>query len=405
MIQIAERSPSPSAHNAARKTSGEPPALFSLAFRPFFLAGSLWAALCVALWIGMLHGQLTLPSRLDPLNWHIHEMLFGWVMTAIAGFLLTAIPNWTGRTPIRGALLAALAGTWLLGRIASTVSALLPLWLALLAELAFPLALCSLAWREIIAGKNRRNLPMPLPVALLGVADLLMMLRAEGLDLPAGLDWRLALVAVCILMSVIGARIIPAFTRNWLLARRSKVQTASSRWLDISATASLHTALLAWAWAPQQAIIGALLLAAAALNLARLLRWRGHATLAEPLLVVLHLGYLWLIAGVALLGLSMVGMDGLQVAAIHALTAGAMGTLVLGVMTRVSLGHTGRALQADRSTTAIYVSISAAAGCRIAATLTAGNSWWLGLSAVCWSLAFLLFVLRYGPLLSRPRLR
>ncbi|MBG7621185.1 NnrS family protein [Herbaspirillum sp. AP02] len=400
MIQISVRSSTSTSSKPG--PADTPPALFSLGFRPFFLAGSLWAALCMVLWIGILHGHLVLPTHFDALNWHIHEMLFGWIMAAIAGFLLTAIPNWTGRAPLRGGVLAILAGLWLLGRVVGTVSALLPLWLAALAELLFPLALCTVAWRDIIAARNRRNLPMPMPVALLAVADLLMYLRAGGVDLPPGLDWRLALVAVCILMSVIGARIIPAFTRNWLTARRSPVQVNSDRWLDIAATASLHATLLAWACLPRASAVGGLLLVAATLNLARLARWRGDATLAEPLLAVLHLGYLWLIAGVSLLGLSLLGLPMLEIGAIHALTAGAMGSMVLGVMTRVSLGHTGRALRADRSTVAIYASISAAAGCRIAATFFSSN-WLLSLSALCWTLAFLLFVLRYAAVLSQPR--
>lgn len=400
MIQISVRRSAPTSSKPG--PADTPPALFSLGFRPFFLAGSLWAALCMVLWIGILQGHVVLPTHFDALSWHIHEMLFGWIMAAIAGFLLTAIPNWTGRTPVRGTLLAVLASLWLLGRVVGTVSALLPLWLAALAELLFPLALCTVAWRDIIAARNRRNLPMPLPVALLGMADLLMYLRVGGVDLPPGLDWRLALVAVCILMSVIGARIIPTFTRNWLTAHRSPLQVTSHRWLDMAATASLHATLLAWACLPRATAVGALLLLAAALNLARLLGWRGHATLAEPLLAVLHLAYLWLIAGVALLGLSLVALPTLEIGAIHALTAGAMGSMVLGVMTRVSLGHTGRALRADRSTIAIYAAISAAAGCRIAATFISGN-FLLTISAACWSLAFLLFVLRYAAVLSQPR--
>jgi uncharacterized protein involved in response to NO len=377
--------------------------LLTLAFRPFFLFGSLWAAVCVALWTVMLHGGLLLPSRFDPLSWHIHEMLFGWILAAIAGFLLTAIPNWTGRPPVRGALLGALAAVWLAGRISGALSQFMPWWLAAALDIAFPVLLCTLAWREIIAGGNRRNLPMPIPVAVLGAASLLMHLRQAGFAIPDGLGWRLALAAVSILMAVIGARIIPAFTRNWLAARRSPILPASTRALDVAATATLHAGLLAWAVLPQLRMIGILLIAAAALNLWRLWRWAGCAALAEPLLAILHLGYGWLVAGAALLGVSQLGAPGLQVAAVHALTAGAMGTMVLGVMTRVSLGHTGRPLAADRMTTWIYAAISAAALLRIAAALMPAPRL-LSLSAACWTLAFALFALRYAPLLLRPRL-
>ncbi|MBP0597778.1 NnrS family protein [Herbaspirillum sp. LeCh32-8] len=383
-------------------------ALLTLAFRPFFLLGSLWAAVSIILWMGMLHGGLILPSRFDPLSWHIHEMLFGWILAAVAGFLLTAIPNWTGRPPVRGAMLGALAVVWLLGRIVGAVSLYLPWWLAAAVDVAFPAMVCTLAWREIVGAGNRRNLPMPIPVALLGVASLLMHLQQAGVDLGIpiadGLGWRLAMAAVSILIAVIGARIIPAFTRNWLTAKRIQAQPTGSRALDIAATATLHGGLLAWAMLPQVRAIGLLLLAAAALNLWRTLRWAGRATLGEPLLAILHLGYLWLVAGAALLGLSQLGMAWLQVAAIHALTAGAMGTMVLGVMTRVSLGHTGRPLAADRMTTGIYIAVSAAALCRIGAALLPAPLL-LSASAACWTLAFLMFVARYGAVLLQPRLR
>ena len=162
-----------------------------MAFRPFFLMAGVWSAVALAGWVALLAMGLTLPSRFDPLTWHIHEMLFGFVLAAIAGFLLTAIPNWTGRAPVSGLPLAALATLWLAGRLACFISASVPLWLAAATDLAFPFVLCAVAAREIIASRNWRNMPMPVPIAVLGIADLLMYLEVAGFSVPAGLGWRL----------------------------------------------------------------------------------------------------------------------------------------------------------------------------------------------------------------------
>ncbi|MGH7092511.1 MAG: NnrS family protein, partial [Stellaceae bacterium] len=184
------------------------PAVLTYAFRPMFLAAGGWATVAIAVWLAMLLGYLRLPTRFDPLAWHIHEMLFGFVMAAIAGFLLTAIPNWTGRLAVRGRPLALLAGLWLLGRIACLISADLPVWLAVAADLSFPVVLLAVAAREIIAGRNWRNLPMTAPLAVFIIADLLMHLVSLGLPIPSGLGWRLGLVAPLLLISVIDGRII-----------------------------------------------------------------------------------------------------------------------------------------------------------------------------------------------------
>src|SRR5664279_1142864 len=157
-----------------RASARSSPAVLTQGFRPFFLAAGLWSIAALAIWIVMLATGSTLPSRFDPLNWHIHEMLFGFVIAAIAGFLLTAIPNWTRRLPINGRPLALLVGLWLLGRLVCLVSALVPFWLSAAADLSFPVVLVVVAAREIIAGRNWRNVPMVLPVTVLGVANLLM---------------------------------------------------------------------------------------------------------------------------------------------------------------------------------------------------------------------------------------
>ena len=263
-----------------------------------FSPPGLWSAVALALWIVMFVTGTAVPSRFDPLTWHIHEMLFGFVMAAIAGFLLTAIPNWTDRLPVSGGPLALLAGLWLLGRIACLVSALVPAWIAVAADLAFPVALVGVVAREIVAGRNWRNLPMVAPVSVLGIANLLMHLEADGVAVPSGLGWRLGLAAVIVLISVVAGRIVPSFTRNWLAKRPGSDLPAGHGWIDRVALGILHAGLIGWAFLPEFRPVGLLLLLGAALNLWRLLRWRGIATTAEPLLLVLHVGYAWLVLGV-----------------------------------------------------------------------------------------------------------
>jgi uncharacterized protein involved in response to NO len=379
------------------------PTFLTHGFRPFFLAAGLWSASALLLWIVMFTTGSTIPSRFDPLAWHIHEMLFGFVMAAVAGFLLTAIPNWTGRQPVSGAPLTLLAGLWLLGRISCLISALLPPWLAIVADLSFPLVLAGVVAREIVAGRNYRNLPMTAAVTGLAIANLLMHLEAAGVPLPAGLGWRLGLAAVIVLISVVAGRIVPSFTRNWLAKRRDIDLPVGNEWIDRAALSILHVGLFSWALFPAFRAVGALLLLGAAFNLWRLLRWHGSATVAEPLLLILHIGYAWLVLGATLLGLALLNLNVPQSAAIHALTAGAIGTMILAVMTRVTRGHTGRALSADRGTVAIYLLVNIAAITRVVAAV--GGAWTMPLlvaSAILWIGAFVLFVSLYGPMLLLP---
>ncbi|GGF43457.1 protein NnrS [Aliidongia dinghuensis] len=376
------------------------PVVWAQGFRPFFLATAFWAVFALAVWIGMLETGTALPSRFDPLSWHIHEMLFGFVMAGVGGFLLTAIANWTHRPPVHGLALALLALAWLIGRIACMVSSLLPSWQAVALDLAFPAALLATAAHEIVAGRNWRNLPMLLSVAVLGVANLLMHLEATGAAVPAGIGWRLGIAAMVVLVSVIAGRIVPTFTRNWLTKRGATVLPPERGLIDRSALGTLHAGLIGWALWPAFAPIGALLLGAAALNAWRLARWRGLATRAEPLLLILHVGYGWMVAGTALLGCSILADTVPETAALHTLTTGAFGTMILAVMTRATLGHTGRALTASRWTVGIYAAVTLAALSRIAAALGWGpDRVVLDLSATLWGIAFCLFLACYGPML------
>jgi uncharacterized protein involved in response to NO len=375
----------------------------SYGFRPFFLAAAGWSAIAIGLWIAMLTAGLRLPTRFDPLSWHIHEMLFGFVLAAVAGFLLTAIPSWTGRRPVSGALLGSLVGLWLLARIDAMACEWVAPWLAIAIDIGFPLALAVVVAREIISARNRRNYPIIALVVVLGAANLLMDLSLEGFGALASYGWRLALAAILILVSVIGGRIVPAFTRNWLVSRRKESLPSPAGVIDRASLGVLHAALMVWVFLPTASITGFVLLAGAVLNLWRLAQWRGTETRSEPLLLILHIGYGWLVLGVAALGVATLNTTFPLSAAIHALTAGAIGTMILAVMTRVTRGHTGRELTADIATNAIYGLVILAAAVRVAAALDGDARSLLLTSGALWIGAFGLFVVRYAPLALRPR--
>lgn len=283
------------------------------------------------------------------------------------------------------------------------VGALVPEWLAMSADLAYPLLLFALAARELVAARNRRNLPLLVPLGLLFVADLSM-----HLDHPDP-GWRLGLGCVMVLIAVIGGRITPAFTRNWLRLRGGP-DVPEAGPVDHLAIVASVVSLLLWVAEPDASATGWLLMLAAGLHLLRLMRWHGQATRSEPLLLALHLGYLWMAVSLALLGVAVLtAMNPTWSvplpAAIHAMTAGTIGTMMLAVMARATLGHTGRALRADRATVAAFALVGLAALARIAAAWNLADPMvLLGGSALAWIGAFALFVGRYGPMLLRPRL-
>jgi uncharacterized protein involved in response to NO len=371
-------------------------------FRPFFLAAALYASLAIPVWLCAYVLGFSPRGPFVGMAWHAHEMIFGYVGAVIAGFILTAIPNWTGRLPLSGPPLAGLVAQWIAGRLAV---AFVPLpAVAMVIDLAFPAVLAFAVWREVIAGRNWRNAPVAVMLTLFGTASALH--HAENLGLPLdGQGVRLALAAIAVLMALIGGRIVPSFTRNWLVKRGELSRPAEFGLLDKIALVVTAIALLCWVAIPDLRIAGVGLVLAGVLLALRLSRWCGQRTFREPILAVLHLGYAWLAIALVLLGVS-IGFPDLVPAnsALHALTAGAIGTMTLAVMTRASLGHTGRAIEADGWTIAIYATVTLGALLRMAALLL--PSAYLPLleaGGAVWSLAFLLFALRYGPILCRPR--
>jgi uncharacterized protein involved in response to NO len=376
------------------------PALLRQGFRPFFLGAGAWAVTAMVLWISALRGYVAIPTLFDPVAWHVHEMLFGFVVAAIAGFLLTAIPNWTGRMPLQGAPLAALVTAWLAGRAAVLGSAWIGGGITAALDLSFLALLLAAVLREILAGRNWRNLPMPVVLGGLLAANALTHADAVGLAPTGPLGQRLGIGIVILLIALVGGRIIPSFTLNWLKRRGELRLPATFGAPDRVALGLLAAALAIWVVAPESPIGGAALIAGGVASLVRLARWRGHLTFAEPLVWSLHLGFVWVGVGLLLVGLSAFLPDVPPAAGLHALTAGAMGGMTLAVMTRATLGHTGRLLSADRWTAVLYLLIAAAAALRVATPFL--SDVYLPLlwtSGLAWTTAFGLFVMHYGRML------
>ena len=378
------------------------PAILTYGFRPFFLGGAVWAAGAMGAWVLMLMGALDLPSRFDPVSWHAHAFLFGYVGAIIAGFLLTAVPNWTGRLPVTGWALGGLVALWVAGRVAVSISALLPAYWAAAIDLAFPLVLGAVILREIVSGTNWRNLPVLGLLAVFATANAWFHCEAALGYAAVGRGLRLGLAAVLVMIALIGGRIVPSFTRNWLVKQGSEARPAAPMGgFDRVAMLATAAGLLMWVVWPAHPLTGAALLAIAVFNVARLARWQGWRTRAEPLVLVLHAAYAFVPLGALLLGAAILAPEEISSASVqHVWMAGALGLMTLAVMTRATLGHTGGDLTAGPGTVAIY---SALLGSVVARALSFGGTDLLALSAVLWIAAFGGFAWFYGPLLLRPR--
>lgn len=378
------------------------PALLSYGFRLFFLLGSVWAGIEVLAWLPMFHGEFSVASVFSPRDWHVHEMLFGYLPAVIAGFLLTAIPNWTGRLPLQGAPLAILGLTWLAGRYVVALSDKVGWIGALIVDCAFLVLMTAAVAREIVAGRNWRNLKIVALLGLLALGNVGFHLEArfEGAALYAT---RLGIAIVLMLIMVIGGRIIPSFTRNWLLRQKPGRLPAAFGRFDVACLVLSGVGLAAWVVMPEDQLTGTALLAAAAANGVRLYRWAGERTLPDRLVLVLHVGYAFVPLGFLLGGLAAFDVTAPS-AGIHAWAAGAMGILTLAVMSRASLGHTGRALEASPALQAVYAAALTAALVRIAAVLCDDPSGLLlAVAALAWAAAFLGFAFIYAPILCLPR--
>lgn len=377
--------------------------ILALGFRPFFLLAAIFGATAVPLWLLIYQGSLEPVSHLPPTVWHGHEMVFGFAIAVVAGFLLTAATNWTGRRTASGLGLGALVVLWIAGRIALFTGGGLPMWMVTTVDVAFLPALAIVLAIPLLATGNRRNVIFPIVLLILGAINLSIHLGAIGL-----IDWdpsralRVAIDLILLIIGVLGGRVIPSFTKNALPQARVNPCPKAS----VLALLSLAALAIGEAATGNPVITGSIALAAGIINSLRMRGWGSFATLRHPILWILHVGYAWLAAGLILRGVAeltdLIPLD----AGIHALTLGAIGSMIIGMMSRVALGHTGRSISPAPLTVAAYWLVNAAALLRVVFAMTWNDELRLlsliG-SGALWSLAFLSFAIVYLPILSRPR--
>lgn len=378
-------------------------AAFSYGFRPFFLGAALFAGVAIPAWIVVLAGvgdsTFLYPAR----DWHVHEMVFGFLPAVITGFLLTAIPNWTDRPPIRGHELMLLFALWLAGRLLIAIPWFTPLVSAVV-DVGFLVAVAGLVWREIVSAKSWDRTPMGVLVSLLACANILFhVLTLSGM--AADRTERAAIGMVMMLLTLIGGRLIPTFTDELLDGSGRAERPASFSRYDGLSIALVGLAVVSWIVQPHSMVTGWIFVTAGLANLGRLARWYGWLIWREPLVLILHVGYGWFALSLNILGSSILGIGLPAEDAVHAFTAGAVGAMTLAVMTRASLGHTGRPRHAGPLTVCIYMLVNVGAVLRVFGPMTGlSTNLVMGAAAGSWSGAYLLFALVYGPFLLRPSL-
>ena len=372
---------------------------FALGFRPFFLSAGIYAVLMMVLWLLVLRGGLSV-GGLSPFVWHGHEMLFGFAVAVIAGFLLTAAQNWTGIPMPSGRPLAALFVLWLAGRASFLIPGLPPVLVAAIDVAFLPVLAIALAL-PVLKARQLHNTPFPLMLLVLAAANALVHAGSLGwIDAGGSLGLHLAAYVIVAMMTVMGGRVIPSFTDN-------KLRTRARRWkaIEILVPASTIAALIAALVAPVSLVTALLAALAAVAHAVRLAGWYTSKYWSVPLLWILHLGYAWIPVGFALLALSASGLGAAAGSALHAFTAGGIGVLTLGMMARVSLGHSGRMLEPAPLMTWAFVAVNLAALIRVAQPLVFPGLYASGMviAGVLWIAAFGLFAAIYTPILLRPR--
>lgn len=376
-------------------------ALFFLGFRPFFALAGLSAVVLMLLWIPFFHGHLALNGYYGVSGWHAHEMLFGYSLAVIAGFLLTAARNWTAMATPTGAPLIGLTLVWIAGRLLSTLDLGQPGWLITLVDLSFaPLVMLGLA-KPLLRAKVGRNIAFLLILTLFTIANLLMHLQALGVANTAALGIQMGLNLVLLMIVILGGRVIPMFTRNPLPG----MVLRQWRLVEIAAVAGVILAMVADLLPLPASMAALVFIAVGAIHLLRLSGWYDRRIWRHPIIWVLHVAYGWIALGFCLKGLAALGLVSGS-AATHSLAVGGIGMVTLGMMGRVSLGHTGRMLELPSLTVwGIYL-LTAAAVVRVAAGIAAFNSAYLtliSLSALLWVMAFSCFCYNYWPYLFKPR--
>jgi uncharacterized protein involved in response to NO len=378
------------------------PVLPSYGFRPFFLFGAIYAGLAILAWLPIFNGELELSSAFSAVDWHVHEMLYGYLPAVVTGFLLTAIPNWTGRLPIQGMPLIVLVLVWLAGRVCVTFSAETGWLLAVIVDVSFLTLVVIACAREIVTGKNWRNLRVVGLVTLLLAGNIAFHIEAHVRG-TAEYGARVGIAAIVLLIVVIGGRIVPSFNRNWLARENPGRLPAPFARFDVMAMGVTAATLVLWTVRPTGQLIAAALVIAGVVNTVRLARWAGDRTCRDRLVLILHVGYAFVPLGFLLANAAALDIVVFS-AGVHAWTVGAAGTMTLAVMTRASLGHTGNALVASPMTQAIYATVVIASLARICASLEPGwSDALLHVTAFAWCAAFFGIALSFGPMLTGSR--
>ena len=378
-------------------------ALAAKGFRPFFLLASAFAAAIVPVWILIITGVVRPTAYLDATSWHAHEMVFGFAVAVIAGFLLTAVGNWTHRETAVGAPLLALAALWLGGRVAMIFGGSLPHVVTAMTDLTFLPALIIVLARPLLAAKNRRNFVLLAVLGALFVANVVVHLDALGI-VATGSARRACVVAVDIVVLVIliiAGRVVPMFTRN--ATGVTSIRSIPS--LDVLAVAGMAVLTILDGIVPESLGAAVASIAAGLLAAMRTIHWGARHSARQPLLWILHVGYAWVPLGLLLRGFARVDLAVPASLATHALTVGAIGSLTLGMMARVSLGHTGRPLVAAKPIAWAFVAVTAAAVARVVVPVFAPGWYFkaLWVAAALWTAAFSTYLVVYTPILSSPR--
>jgi uncharacterized protein involved in response to NO len=381
--------------------------LFAYGFRPFFLVSGYYAIIAMATWLAALLGLGLPPVALNPIIWHGHEMLYGFASAAVAGFLLTVTPKWVKVDPVRGPMLAVLVATWLAGRLVHWTSALLPVGLVAVVDLSFLVLLTVVVARPIIASGNKRQLIFVPILGAYWLGNLFIHLDLAGVGGTLGFTGlRLGAYALVILVVIMGGRIIPSFTSNYMNTQGTGIKVVFNSRIDKIAMLLTPVVLIADLCFTPGTVSGFLFLILALVHLKRSLNWRPLATRSEPILWALHAGYAWVAVSFALIALADLGHLLPRTAAFHGLTVGAVGSLMLAVMSRAGLGHTGRPVKASPAIVLAYGFIHAAALMRVVALASPdlGPLTMLLVSGALWIGTFALFVCVYTPILTRPRI-
>ena len=381
------------------------PMVFAYGFRSSFLLAGVGAMLLVPLWALSFVAGTPLGSAWPPMLWHAHEMLFGFVASAMAGFLLTAVPSWTGQKGSTGAPLVVLASLWLTARVLIASSSLWPAVLIAAIDLAFLPTLGILVAKPLLSSRNR-NTKLLAVLGLFWLTDLVFQIGLIRHDAPLALQaLTVGIDIVLVLVTVIGGRLVPSFTSSSLrpLGLQDAVHNRTSlSGLAIAGMIAVTLSDIVW---PESRIAGAVAGVAAGLQATRLLQWATWRTLRQPIVWVLHLSYAWLPVGLALKAIALLSGAAFAAFWLHALTIGALATMILAVMTRASLGHTGRALIVDPWITVAYLLLTAAALVRVFGLSAFRMNYPMVIiwSALFWTIAFALFVVVYAPILCGPR--